>query len=53
MASHTHPASAPEDPALAPPPDDQNQALIDGWHTFLVTVIGVVLFVGSVFLFIF
>lgn len=54
MASHTTPApSQHDDPALAPPPDDQNQALIDARSWFLATAIGVVLFVGSVFLFIF
>jgi hypothetical protein len=55
MASHASvtPAPASVDPALAPPPDDQNRALIDARITFRVVLIGVVLFVGAVFLFIF
>lgn len=55
MASHASvsPAPASVDPALAPPPDDQNQALLDARTTFWIVLVGVVLFVGSVFLFIF
>jgi uncharacterized membrane protein YgdD (TMEM256/DUF423 family) len=55
MASHAahRPAPAALDPALAPPPDDQNVALRDARATIWIVVIGVVLFVGSVFLFIF
>jgi hypothetical protein len=41
-----------EDPSLAPPPDDQNPALIDAEHTFIVLVIGAALFIGAVFVFI-
>lgn len=55
MASHASvsPASESVDPALAPPPDDQNQALSDARITLIIVILGVVAFVGSVFLFIF
>jgi hypothetical protein len=54
MANHpSHPAPGAVDPALAPPPDDQNQALLDARAVFIIVLIGVALFVGSVFLFIF
>jgi len=53
MASHASVSPAPVDPALAPPPDDQNRALLDARITFRIVLLGVVLFVGSVFLFIF
>jgi hypothetical protein len=56
MASHgphSPVPAAPLDPALAPPPDDQNPALRDARIIFRIVLIGVVLFVGSVFLFIF
>jgi hypothetical protein len=49
----SHPAPGSVDPALAPPPDDQNRALLDARAVFVIVLIGVVLFVGSVFLFIF
>ena len=41
-----------EDPSLAPPPDEQNPALIDAEHTFIVLIIGAALFIGAVFVFI-
>ena len=44
--------SGPEDAALAPPPDDQNIALIDARTTFIGTAIGTALFVGAVVVFI-
>ena len=55
MASHapTSPGAGSLDPALAPPPDDQNRALLDARITFRIVILGVVLFAGAVFLFIF
>lgn len=53
MASHASAGPAAPDPALAPPPDDQNQALLDARTTFRIVILGVVLFAGAVFLFIF
>ena len=41
-----------EDAALAAPPDDKNQALIDAHKTFVITMIGSALFIGSVLIFI-
>jgi hypothetical protein len=43
---------AAEDPSLAPPPDERNPALIDAEHTFVVTLLGALLFIGAVFVFI-
>jgi len=40
------------DPSLAPPSDDQNPAIIDAEHTFIVLIIGAALFIGAVFVFI-
>ena len=40
------------DSALAPPPDEQNPALIDAEHAFIITLISSALFVGAVFVFI-
>lgn len=55
MASHapTSPGAGSFDPVLAPPPDDQNQALHDARITFRIVLLGVLLFAGAVFLFIF
>ena len=53
MASHAPVSPASIDPALAPPPDDQNPALHDARLVFRIILLGVVLFVGTVFLFIF
>lgn len=50
--SHSATASGPEDAALAPPPDDQNIALIDARTTFIGTAIGAALFIGAVVIFI-
>jgi hypothetical protein len=50
-----HEPKAPETvehSSLAPPPDDQNPALIDAEHTFIVVIIGAALFIGAVFVFI-
>ena len=41
-----------DDPSLAPPPDEQNPAIIDAEHTFIVLIIGAALFIGAVFVFI-
>ena len=41
-----------EDAALAPPPDDENPALIEAHKTFVITVISAALFIGSVIIFI-
>lgn len=41
-----------EDAALAPPPDEQNPALIDAEHAFIITLISSALFIGAVFVFI-
>lgn len=54
--SHQHtPTNATheaEDPALAPPPDERNPAIIDAEHTFIITLISSALFIGAVFVFI-
>ena len=42
-----------EDAALAPPPDDQNPAIIDARKTFVITMVGAALFIGAVFVFLF
>ncbi len=36
----------------APPPDDENPALIDARKAFIVTIVGAALFIGAVVLFI-
>ena len=41
-----------EDAALAAPPDDENQALIEAHKTFVITMISAALFIGSVLIFI-
>lgn len=41
-----------EDAALAAPPDDENPALIEAHKTFVITMIGSALFIGSVLIFI-
>jgi len=43
---------ANDDPTLAPPPDELNPALIDAEHTFVITLLGSMLFIGAVFVFI-
>ena len=40
------------DAALAPPPDDQNQAIIEAEKTFVITMISSALFIGAVLIFI-
>lgn len=45
-------ATGTDDPALAPPPDEQNPAIIDAEHTFAIILIGAALFIGAVFVFI-
>jgi hypothetical protein len=45
-------ATSDEDASLAPPPDELNPALIDARQTFIITCIGIALFVGAVFVFI-
>ena len=40
------------DSALAPLPDEQNPALIDAEHAFIITLISSALFIGAVFVFI-
>lgn len=53
MTDHTHQvATSKEDADLAPPPDELNPALIDAKHTFIITFIGIALFVGAVFVFV-
>lgn len=53
MTHSTSPAAhEPTDSALAPPADNENPALIDAEHTFIVLMIGAALFVGAVFVFI-
>ena len=53
MTDHTTQAAAPDqDPALAPPPDELNPALVDAKQTFIIAVIGAALFIGAVFVFI-
>ena len=41
------------DAALAAPPDHENPAIIDARKTFVITIIGAALFIGSVFVFLF
>ncbi len=41
-----------EDAALAAPPDDENPAIIEAHKTFVITMIGSALFIGSVLIFI-
>jgi hypothetical protein len=43
---------AADDPSLVAPSDDENPALIDAEHAFIVTLIGAALFIGAVFVFI-
>jgi len=52
MSHHAPATSAPEDAALAAPPDEQNPAIHDARLTFLATIIGAALFVGAVVVFI-
>lgn len=47
-----HTTSDAEDPALAPPPDERNPAIIDAEHTYVITLITSALFIGAVFVFI-
>jgi len=46
------PVSHDEDALLAPPPDERNPAIIDAEHTFVITLLSAVLFIGAVFVFI-
>lgn len=48
----THAGQDAEDARLAPPPDERNPALIDAEHTFIITLLSTVLFIGAVFVFI-
>ena len=41
-----------DDSALAAPPDDQNQAMIEAEKTFVITMISSALFIGAVLIFI-
>lgn len=41
-----------EDAALAAPPDDQNQAIIEAHKTFVITMVSAALFIGAVMIFI-
>ena len=52
MSEETHPIVSESDGALAAPPDDQNPAIIDARKTFVITMVGSVLFVGAVVIFI-
>ena len=52
VAHETESPEVVEDPSLAPPRDDENPALIDAEHTFIVLIIGAALFIGAVFVFI-
>ena len=53
MTEETNPMTqADEDAALAAPPDEQNPAMIDAYKTFIYTMIGAILFIGSVIVFI-
>jgi len=45
-------AQDPGDAALAAPPDEENEALIEAEKTFVITMIGAALFIGSVLVFI-
>lgn len=47
VARHPAEAVVPE-----PLPDDQNPAIIDARKTFVITIIGAVLFIGSIVVFI-
>lgn len=40
------------DTALVAPPDDENPAIIEAHKTFVITMIGSALFIGSVLVFI-
>jgi len=47
------PRLTPEEEALlAPPPDDENPALVDAKQAFVITVVSSVLFVGVIVVFI-
>ncbi len=52
MTDPRHAAATHDDPALAPPPDDRNPAIIDAEHAFAITMIGAALFIGAVFVFV-
>jgi hypothetical protein len=52
MTEKTPTTTSEEDSALAAPPDEQNPALIDAHKTFVYTMIGAALFIGSVIVFI-
>jgi hypothetical protein len=46
MAEHAVTETGAAD-VLAPPPDDQNEALLDARKTFVITVVGAILFCGA------
>lgn len=50
--SHSAASHAAEDAPPAPPPDESNPAIIDAEHTFVITLLSAVLFIGAVFVFI-
>ncbi len=54
MSDHSKTAVAHDAPdaALAPPPDEENPALIDAEQAFVITLISAALFIGAVFVFI-
>lgn len=53
MTEKTNPKTqADEDATLSAPSDDQNPAMIDAYKTFVYTMIGAILFIGSVIVFI-
>ncbi|MGE0556394.1 MAG: hypothetical protein AB7R55_23445 [Gemmatimonadales bacterium] len=53
MGAPHHPTPlAADDAALAPPPDEQNPALIDARKTFVASMIGIALFTAAVVAFI-
>lgn len=48
----TVPHAPPAANVPAPPPDEENPALIDAHKTFVITVISAALFIGAVFVFV-
>lgn len=57
MTDHAAPELAPkltpeEAALLAPPPDDENPAIVDAKQAFQITIVSSVLFVGVVVVFI-
>jgi hypothetical protein len=46
MAEHAVTETSPADVA-PPPPDEENEALLDAHKTFVITVVGAILFCGA------